>query len=114
MAMTPEQIEAVAVKAATTAAQEAVRSAALEAARAVSMSSEDFQHLVAETVKQTLIQLGIDHSNPIEMQQDFQHLRSWRKAGQELRSKGLVAALGIFLTGTVSLILLGLKDWFSK
>lgn len=94
-------------------AQRAAREAVAEAA-AASLTAADIKVLVAEAVKQTLIQIGIDHSNPIEMQQDFQHLRAWRKSGQELKTKGMLALLGIFLTGFGGLLLLGLKEWFRK
>lgn len=94
-------------------AQRAAKEAVAEAA-AASLSAADIKVLVAEAVKQTLIQIGIDHSNPIEMQKDFQHLRAWRKSGQELKTKGMLALLGIFLTGFGGLLLLGLKEWFKK
>ena len=104
-----DEVEAIARRVAAEAAHEAVRAAA-----AASLSAADIKVLVAEAVKQTLIQIGIDHSNPIEMQKDFQHLRAWRKSGQELKTKGMLALLGIFLTGFGGLLLLGLKEWFKK
>lgn len=104
-----DDVETIARRVAVEATQEAVKAAA-----AASLSAADIKTLVAEAVKQTLIQIGIDHSNPIEMQQDFQHLRAWRKSGQELKTKGMLALLGIFLTGFGGLLLLGLKEWFKK
>ena len=78
------------------------------------MTHEELQKLIAEAVRQTLVQMGADPSNPIEMQRDFQHLRQWRESGEDLKRKGTVALLGIFFSGLVSLILLGLKEWFHK
>lgn len=78
------------------------------------MTHEELQKLIAEAVRQTLVQMGADPSNPIEMQRDFQHLRQWRKAGEDLRSKGTLALLGIFLSGVAGLIAVGFRDWLDK
>lgn len=102
MPLTPAEVENIAV------------SAAKKAAAEVALSREEVQHLVSEAVKQTLIQLGVDASNPIEMQRDFQHLREWRTAGEDLKRKGMLTLLGIFVTGLASLGLLGLREWLAK
>lgn len=78
------------------------------------MTHEELQKLIAEAVRQTLVQMGADPSNPIEMQRDFQHLRQWRKAGEDLRSEGMLTLLSIFVTGSVALFLVGLRDYFGK
>ena len=78
------------------------------------MTHEELQKLIAEAVRQTLVQMGADPSNPIEMQRDFQHLRQWRRAGEDLRSKGMLTLLSIFVTGSVALFLVGLRDYFGK
>lgn len=114
MPLTPEQVEQIAVAAATRAATRAVESAADRAAEKVAMSHAELNGVVAEAVKQTLIQLGVDTSDPLAMQRDFQHLRQWRESGEDLKRKGTLALLGIFFSGLVSLILLGLKEWFHK
>ena len=114
MPLTPEQVEQIAVAAATRAATRAVESAADRAAEKVAMSHSELNSVVAEAVKQTWMQLGVDTSDPFAMQMDFQHLRQWRESGEDLKRKGTVALLGIFFSGLVSLILLGLKEWFHK
>lgn len=78
------------------------------------MTHDDLKKLIAEAVRETLLQMGADPSNPIEMQRDFQHLRQWRKAGEDLRAKGMFALLSIFITGSVALLLVGLRDYFGK
>jgi len=70
------------------------------------------QPVIAETVKQTLIQLGIDNSDPLEMQRDFQHLRDWRRSVEDLKRKSLLTMIGIVVTGAVGLLLVGLREWF--
>ena len=114
MPLTPEQVEQIAVSAATRAATQAVENAAGRAAEKVAMSHAELNSVVAEAGKQTLMQLGVDTSDPFAMQRDFQHLRQWRESGEDLKRKGTVALLGIFFSGLVSLILLGLKEWFHK
>jgi len=103
MPLSPDEIEAI-----------AKRAARLELQNHPVLTRDDVTDVVAEAVKQTLLQLGVDFSQPIEMQRDFQHLRQWRRAGEELRSKGMLAILTIFLTGVVGLIVVGLKQWISK
>lgn len=118
MALTPKEIEELAVSAAIRAAkaevEEAAERAAEAAARKVTLTPEEVSHMVAEAVRQTLLQMGIDTSDPIAMQRDFQHLRQWRESGEDLKRKGTMAVLGIFLSGLGTLILLGLKDWLQK
>ena len=114
MPLTPEQVEDIAVAAATRAAKQSVEDAARRAAETVAMSHSELNEVVAEAVKQTLMQLGVDTSDPFAMQRDFQHLRQWRESGEDLKRKGTVAILGIFFSGLVSLLLIGLKEWFQK
>ena len=42
---------------------------------------EEVKTIVAESVRQTLMQLGIASNDPIEMQKDMQHLREWQPLG---------------------------------
>lgn len=114
MPLTPEQVEQIAVSAATRAASQAVENAADRAAKKVAMSHAELNSVVAEAVKQTLIQLGVDTSDPLAMQRDFQHLRQWRESGEDLKRKGTLALLGIFFSGLASLLILGLKEWAQK
>lgn len=94
MNLTPQQVEELAESAARRAIQTAFA-----------------PDVIAEAVRQTLIQLGVDAENPLEMQRDFQHLRQWRKAEAELKSKGLIALVGILVSGFAALLLLGLRSW---
>lgn len=76
------------------------------------ITQDELQKLIAEAVRQTLLQMGADPSDPIEMQRDFQHLRQWRTAGENLKRQGTMTLLGIFITGTVALLLVGVRDYF--
>lgn len=84
----------------------------------------------AKAVKQTLLTLGIDASDPIQAQQDFvvlremralmrdqefqadmAHIRRWRKSMEAVQSKGLLTVVGILVTGVLGLIVMGIKGW---
>lgn len=81
-------------------------------------------------VEETLLTLGIDARDPIQAQKDFmilrevgklvmdsefrkdmEHLRTWRLAVKEVKTKGLVTLVGILVTGAVALMVAGLKGW---
>lgn len=79
-------------------------------------------------VQQTLITIGIDPADPIEVQKDmasmrelrialgdkeFQkdlaHLRNWRKTMENIESKGLMAGIALVCTGGLALIVYAFK-----
>lgn len=68
---------------------------------------------IKETVHETLTELGIDHSEPMEMQKDFQHLREARITMDQVRSRGILTLLGFLITGIVAAIWLGIKTFFN-
>lgn len=117
MALTPKEIGELAVSAATRAAKAEVEEAAERAAEAAArkcdrLTPEQVGHMVPEAVRQTLLQMGIDTSDPLAMQRDFQHLRDWRESGEAIKKKGTLALVGIFVSGLGTLLFLGLKDFF--
>ena len=80
-------------------------------------------------VKDTLTKLGIDHSDPIAAQRDFQalrevrhlvtdqeyqadlmHLRNWRKTMEGVKSKGSLTFIGLIVTGVMAALWLGFKE----
>jgi hypothetical protein len=71
---------------------------------------DELQTLIAESVKQTLIQLGISSDDPIEMQRDMQHLREWRKSMESVRSKSFLTLMTILLSGVTAMLWLGFKQ----
>lgn len=73
------------------------------------MTEHELKKIVAEAVSETLLQLGIDASDPVEMQKDMAHLRAWRESVQTVKQQGLIAAIGVITVGALGLIWLGLK-----
>ena len=86
---------------------------------------------VEETVKSTLLQLGIDVADPIaaqeemaaireiakhvgdpEYQADQLHLRKWRKSMESASNMTLKTALGVLVTSILGALWLGLQQLF--
>ena len=70
---------------------------------------DEVEDIVKRTVKATLQTMGVDTSDPMEMQRDFQSLREWRITFAAVKSKGLLVTVGLFATGLVTAIVLGIK-----
>lgn len=73
------------------------------------MTEHELKKIVAEAVSETLLQLGIDASDPVEMQKDMAHLRAWRESVNTVKQQGLVTAIGILVAGALGLIWLALR-----
>ena len=43
--------------------------------------------------------LGVDVSEPFEMQADFAHLRLWRRTTAKIRMKAFLTATGVLIAG---------------
>jgi hypothetical protein len=73
------------------------------------MTEHELKKIVAEAVAETLLQLGIDASDPVEMQKDMAHLRSWRESVATVKQQSLVTAVGIVVAGILGLLWLAFK-----
>lgn len=81
-----------------------------------------------KAVSSMLLSLGIDIKDPLKAQRDFAalsevrhlvdddefqkdlaHLRSWRKATEDVRAKTLMAVVGLLITGAAAAFWIGLK-----
>jgi len=79
-------------------------------------------------VRETLLAIGIDVDDPIAAQQDFavmravgklamdaefrkdiEHARKWRKALEQVETKGLLTAVGLVVAGMLGLLWAALK-----
>lgn len=68
------------------------------------MNEAEVKKIVAETVKQTLLTMGVDTDDPIELQRDLQHLRDWRLSVAAIKRQGLLTAVGVIMVGVLGLI----------
>ncbi|MBW3099276.1 hypothetical protein [Pseudohoeflea coraliihabitans] len=72
------------------------------------MTDDEVRKIVADTVAETLIRLGIDAHDPKEMQADMQHLRNWRQSVNTVKRQSLLTAVGVVTTGILGLIYMAL------
>lgn len=82
--------------------------------KSISMSEKELRDLVSSTVKDTLLGLGIDNSDPIEMQKDFQHLREWRESTDAAKRKGVLVVVTIIISSVLGAIAMGVKSYLGN
>jgi len=69
----------------------------------------DVERIVRTSVHETLVTLGMDARNPIQLQQDMAFLREMRQAHQRIRSKGMLVLVGIVISSLAAATWLGIK-----
>lgn len=57
-----------------------------------------------EVLESTLLALGLDLKQPLEIQKDMLHVRSWRTSTETIKRQGLLTAVIIIVTGLAGLI----------
>ena len=72
--------------------------------RSIRLTPTELRTLMRDTVHETFLTLGVDASDPIEVQKDFQHLRDWRKTTEAVKRKGVVTIVGILAAGLAGLV----------
>ena len=72
----------------------------------VKKTAEETAHQV---MRQTLLVMGVDTSNPLAFQADMQHLRAWRESIATVKRQGLLSAVGIIVAGVLGLIWTAVK-----
>ena len=78
--------------------------------QSANLTETQIRELIAETVKATLTSIGVDVEDPIIMQKDFAHLRSWRVSTEEVKRKSFAALITIIITGVVGALWLAIKN----
>lgn len=80
----------------------------------ICMTEYELKKIIENTVNTTLIQLGIDHDDPLEMQRDFMHLREWRQSMERMKNKSMATAIGIVIAGFCAALWMGFKHLISS
>lgn len=62
-----------------------------------------------KVIQETLLALGINKDQPLELQKDMSFLRDWRTASDEVKKKSIMTIVGILITGALGILWLGLK-----
>lgn len=71
---------------------------------------EEIAALAAQkAVNELFVTLGVNTDEPIEMQKDFSHLRSWRKSSEAIHAKIIMTAIGVFVVGLCGAIWLAIR-----
>ncbi|UGL62760.1 hypothetical protein [Xanthomonas phage FMYAK-P1] len=78
------------------------------------LTPDEARALIREAVRETFLMLGVKVDDPIEVQKDFQHLRDWRLTTDSVKTKTLVAMVGVAVTGLAGALMLGIKEIFGK
>jgi hypothetical protein len=60
-------------------------------------------------MKQTLLSMGFDIENPIEMQKDFAHLREARQAREQVTRIVKRTVIGVSISGLITIVIIGIK-----
>lgn len=78
--------------------------------RAIRLSDEQLIKIVKDTVHETLLTLGVDVDDPLEMQRDFQHIRDLRIATNIIKKRALHVLVGVVVAGIIAAFWIGFKD----
>lgn len=74
------------------------------------MDEKQVREIVKESVKETLVTLGIEACDPIDMQRDFQFLREVRQTAEKVKGKAILAAVGVLVAALLGVLWLGFKE----
>ena len=73
------------------------------------IDKDDLRRLIRDTVKETLIVIGIDPNSPIEFQNDMRTLREWRLSSKIIRRGIIMGVIVTVASGTLAALWIGLK-----
>lgn len=75
-------------------------------------NDDELRKIVKMAVQETFLSLGLDIEEPLEVQKDFQHLRSWRESTDTVKRQGLVTAAGALVVAFLGLVWTAIhKGW---
>ena len=78
------------------------------------LHNNDADEVVLRTISTILTSFGIEEEDRVELRLDFQHLRRWRKASEQVEKAGWKAIATVLITGLCGLIWLGIQAKFGK
>lgn len=77
--------------------------------QSIELTRQELKDVIREAVDEAFTKMGIDTTNPIEMQADFKHLREWRLSMVAMRTKGMLAIMTIVVSGAAAALWVGFK-----
>ena len=60
-------------------------------------------------VQETLVTMGMDATDPLQLQKDMAFIRELRETSEKVKSRGLLVLMGILVTALASAVWLGIK-----
>jgi len=72
-------------------------------------SAIQVQDVVRTAVQETLITMGMDAKDPLQLQADMAFIRELRETTEKVKSRGLFALVGLLVTALCGAIWLGIK-----
>lgn len=73
----------------------------------------DVHEVVRTAVHETLATMGVDASDPFEVQADFAFLREVRETSEAVKRKGILLVFGTLVAALLGALAVGLKGTFS-
>lgn len=77
--------------------------------RAIQLTHKQLKEIISESVEEVFTRLGIDSSDPLSMQRDFQHLRDWRLSVEAIKKKGFITLISFIAASVCAMIWIGIK-----
>lgn len=78
------------------------------------LSDDDARKIARAVVHETLLTLGADTNNPLDLQADFKFLRAMRTTHEKIGLKVLISIIGLFISATAALVVIGFVAWIRK
>lgn len=78
------------------------------------LHNNDADEVVLRTISTILTSFGIEEEDRMELRRDFDHLRRWRKASEQIERAGWRAVITVLVTGLCGLIWLGIQTKLGK
>lgn len=80
---------------------------------APNLTPDEARVLIRDTVRETLLTLGLSMDDPLQVQKDFQHLREWRETTEAVKKKTAMAIAGVLVSGICAAAWMGIKGYFN-
>jgi hypothetical protein len=77
------------------------------------MEAKELKEVVEAAVKETLISIGINAEDAIELQKDHSFVRELRKTHEAVKRKSLLALVGVVVMGVFTFIVFLIREWLN-
>lgn len=78
------------------------------------LTDAEVRRIVKEAVRETLLRSGIDPDDAKAISDDLRYVREWRATTDAIKSKSILALVGLVVTGLAAALWLGFKALVSS